>query len=102
MCPRFRSEVDLPKTGKQSEIEVKDILKPLDGGGGLVGEDLDEVWPRLVTGRLEGVIVELLDAVLDAVLDLRPGQGTVDAGGGLCGVAAEEALLIEDDNVAAT
>ena len=35
------------------------------------------------------------------MVDLCPGEGAVDAGGGLCGVAAEEALLVEDNDVAA-
>jgi hypothetical protein len=93
--------LNLPEAGNESEIEVEHILQPLDGRGRLVGEDLDEVGPRLVAGRLEGVLVELLDAVLDAVLNLCPGEGTVDAGGRLCGVTAEEALLVEDNDVAA-
>ena len=55
----------IPKTGDESEIEVENILQPLNSGSGLVCEDLDQVWPGLVSGRLEGVIVELLDAVGD-------------------------------------
>jgi len=91
----------IPKTGNEGEIEVKDILQPLDGGGRLVCEDLDEVGAGLVAGRLEGVVVELLDAVLDAVVDLGAREGAVDAGRGLCRVAAKEALLVKDDDVAA-
>lgn len=48
------------ETGDEGEVKVEDILEPLNGSGGLVGEDLDEVGPGLVTGRLESVIVELL------------------------------------------
>ena len=95
-------QLNLPKTGNKSEVEVEHILQPLDGSGGLVGEHLDEVGPRLVTGGLEGVIVELLHAVLDAVLNLCPCESTVDAGCGLCRVAAEEALLVEHNNVTAS
>jgi hypothetical protein len=65
-------------------------LQPLNGGGGLVGKDLDEVGSGLVTGRLQGVIVELLYAVLNLVVDLSSGQGTVDTGGGLGRVTTEE------------
>ncbi len=83
--------VYIPKAGDEGEVKVEDILEPLNGSSGLVGEDLDEVRAGLVTGRLEGILVELLDAVLDLVVDLGAGQGTVDTGCGLCGVAAEEA-----------
>jgi hypothetical protein len=93
--------LNLPKTRNKSEVEVEHILQPLNGSGGLVGKHLNEVRPRLVTGGLEGVIVELLHAVLDAVLNLCPCEGAVDAGCGLCRVAAEEALLVEDNNVTA-
>jgi hypothetical protein len=71
------------QSGDQGQVEVEDILQPLDGGGGLVGEDLDQVGAGLVTGRLEGVLVEGLDAVANAEVDLGAGEGTVDAGGGL-------------------
>ena len=91
----------LPEAGNEGEVQVEHILQPLNSGGRLVGQDLDEVGPRLVTGRLEGVIVELLDAVLDAVLNLGPCEGAVDAGGGLGRVAAKEALLVKDNDVAA-
>lgn len=89
----------IPKTGNEGKVEVEDILEPLNGGSGLVGEDLDEVGPGLVTGRLEGIIVELLNGVLDAVLNLCPGEGTVDAGSGLGRVTTEETLLVENDDV---
>jgi hypothetical protein len=69
--------------GDQSEVEVEDILQPLDSGGGLVGEDLDEFRAGLVTSRLEGILVEGLDAVGNAEVDLGASEGTVDAGGGL-------------------
>jgi hypothetical protein len=71
------------QTGDQGEIEVEDILQPLNGGGGLVGEDLDQVGAGLVTGRLEGVLVESLDAVANAEVGLSASEGSVDAGGGL-------------------
>ncbi|KAH6609442.1 hypothetical protein Trco_002788 [Trichoderma cornu-damae] len=77
-------------SGDQRQVEVEYILKPLDGSGGLVGQNLDEVWASLVTSRLQGVVVELLDAVADVVVNLSAGQGTVDAGSGLGRVAAEE------------
>lgn len=81
----------LPQTRDKGEIEVELILKPLNGGSRLVGEDLDKIGASLVTGRLEGIVVKLLDAVGDARLDLGAGEGTVDTGRRLCGVAAEEA-----------
>jgi hypothetical protein len=71
------------QSGDQGEIEVEDILQPLNGGGGLVGEDLDQIGTGLVTGRLEGVLVEGLDAVRDAKVDLSASEGSVDTGGGL-------------------
>jgi hypothetical protein len=71
------------QTGDQGEIEIEDILQPLDGGGGLVGQDLDQVWTGLVTGGLEGILVEGLDAVANAEVDLGASESTVDAGGGL-------------------
>ena len=72
----------LPKSGHKRQVEVENILQPLNGSGGLVCEDLDEVGSGLVTGRLEGIIVELLYAVLDVVVNLCPCQSTVDAGCG--------------------
>ncbi len=45
-------DVRLPKSRDQSQIEVEYILQPLDGGGRLVSENLDEVGSRFVTGRL--------------------------------------------------
>lgn len=80
----------LPKTRNEGQVKVEHILQPLDGGGRLVGENLDEVGPGLVTSGLEGIIVELLDAVADLVVDLRPRKGTVNTGSGLRGVASHE------------
>jgi hypothetical protein len=79
------------ETRDKCEVEVEDVLKPLNGGSGLVCEDLDQVWAGLVASRLEGVIVELLDTVANLVIDLGSCEGTIDAGGGLRRVAAEEA-----------
>lgn len=81
---------DLPKTRNESEVKVEHVLEPLNSGGGLVGQDLDEVRTGFVTGRLEGILVELLDAVTDLVVNLCAGQGTVDTRGGLGGVSSEE------------
>jgi len=78
------------QTGDESEVEVEDILQPLNGGSGLVGKDLDQVGAGLVPSRLEGVLVELLDAVLDAELGLGASECTVNAGSGLGGVTTEE------------
>lgn len=70
---------NLPKSRDQSQVKIENILEPLDGAGGLVGENLDQVGPGLVTSRLEGVVVELLDAVANGVVDLGARQGTVDS-----------------------
>jgi hypothetical protein len=78
------------QTRDESEVEVEDVLQPLDGGGGLVGQDLDQVGTGLVTGGLEGVIVKCLDTVGNAEVDLGAGEGTVNTGGGLGRVAAKE------------
>jgi hypothetical protein len=88
------------QSGDEGEIEVEDILQPLDGGGGLVGQNLDEVGAGLITGGLEGVLVELLDAVGNAEVGLGASEGTVDTGGGLGGVTTEEGLFVEDEDVA--
>jgi len=69
-------------------------LQPLNGGSRLVSKDLDEVGSGLITGRLQGVIVELLYAVLNLVVDLSSGQSTVDAGGGLGRVTTKETYSI--------
>lgn len=84
------SEENAPQARDQSQVEVEDVHQPLDGSGRLVGEDLDQVWAGLVARRLECVIVELLDAVANLCIDLRPGEGTVDSGCGLGGVASHE------------
>ena len=82
---------NVPQSRYQGQVQVEDILEPLDGGSRLVREYLDEVRPRLVTGRLESVVVELLDAILNLVVDLCPCQGAVDSRRGLGRVASEEA-----------
>lgn len=86
---------NLPQSGDQCQVKVEHVLEPLNGGSGLVCEDLDEVRTSLLTSRLEGVIVELLDGVADVVVDLGAGQGTVDAGGGLGRVTTEETCARE-------
>jgi len=69
-------------------------LKPLNSSGRLVCEDLDQIGSRLVSRRLEGIVVELLDAVLDSVLDLCSGEGTVDSGGCFGRVTTEETWVV--------
>lgn len=88
------------ETGDEGKVEVEDILQPLDGGSGLVGQDLDQVGTGLVTGGLEGIFVELLDAVLDAEIGLGASESTVDTGGGLGRVTTEESLLIQNEDIA--
>jgi len=88
------------ETGDEGEVEVEDILQPLDGGGRLVGQDLDQLGTGLVTGGLEGIVVELLDAVLDAEIGLGASESTVDTGGGLGRVTTEESLLVQNEDVA--
>lgn len=57
----------------------------------MVGQDLDQIGSGLVTGGLESVLVELLDRVANAVVDLCSGESSIDSGGGLGRVAAKEA-----------
>lgn len=83
--------MNIPETRDKSEIEVELILEPLDSSSRLVGKDLDKVGSSLVTGRLEGIIVELLHAVGNASLNLCPCEGTVDTRSSLGRVATEEA-----------
>lgn len=75
---------NLPETRDKSEIEVEDILQPLNGGSGLVCEDFDEVGTSLVSGGLHGIIVELLHAILNTEINLGASESTVDTRGGLC------------------
>ena len=90
----LRNRLNVPKTRDEGEVEVELILEPLDGSGGLVGQDLDEVGTGLVTGGLEGIIVKLLDAVGNADLNLCPCKGTVDTGGSLGRVSTKEACSV--------
>lgn len=87
---RKKKSVSIPKSRNQSQIKIEDILQPLNGSSRLVSEDLDEVWSGLVTGRLQCIFIKLLNAVLNFVIDLGSGQGTVDARGGLGRVTTEE------------
>jgi hypothetical protein len=88
------------ETRNESEVKVELILEPLNGGSGLVGKDLDEVGTGLVTSGLKGIIVELLDTIGNASIDLRSCESTVDTGSSLGRVSTEEALLVEDNDVA--
>ena len=78
------------ETGHEGQVEVEDVLQPLNSSGGLVGENLDQLGASLVSGGLEGIIVELLDAVLNLQVNLGAREGAVDTGGSLGGVATEE------------
>lgn len=69
-------------------------MQPLDGRGGLVCEDLDQIGTCLVTGRLEGIIVELLDTVANLKIDLSSGKSAVDARGSFGRVATEEVWAV--------
>lgn len=89
---RQSAACSIPETRNQRQVEIKDILQPFDRGRGLVGQDLDEFWASLVSGGFEGVIVEGLDAVLDAKVDLCAGEGAVDPGGSFGGITTEEVL----------
>ena len=82
--------VNSPKTRDEGQIEIENILQPFHSGCGLVCEDFDEIRASLVTGGFDGIIVEGLDAVLDAEVDLCAGESAIDSGGGLGGVAPEE------------
>lgn len=81
---------NLPETRNQGEVEVEDILQPLDGGRGLVGENLDELGTGLVSGGFESVVVESLDAVGNTEVGLGARQGAVNPGSGLGRVATKE------------
>jgi hypothetical protein len=48
------------ETRNEGKVEVELIHQPLDGGGRLVCENLDEVWASLVSCGLEGIRVESL------------------------------------------
>jgi hypothetical protein len=74
----------------KGKIQVEDILQPLDGRRGLVCQDLDEIRSGFVAGGLEGIFVELLDAVANLVINLGAGECTVDARSGLGRVATKE------------
>lgn len=87
---------NIPKPGDESQVEVEHILEPLYGSGRLIGKHLDEIRPRLVARRLESVIVELLHAIGNLVVDLRPCEGAVDSRGGLGGVASHEVWRMSD------
>lgn len=69
----------VPQSRNQGEVQVEDILQPFNCSGGLVGENLDQIWASLVPGGFEGVIVELLDAVANLLVDLGSREGSVDA-----------------------
>ena len=96
----YISRVNTPQTRNQGKVEVEDILEPLDGRSRLVGQDLDQVGTSLVSRGLEGVLVELLDAVLDAKIGLRPRERTVNTGCGLGGVATEEVCSARESETA--
>ena len=91
VCERgHRNLEDLPKTRDESEVQVENILKPFNGRGRLVGQDLDEVGAGLVPSGLDGIVVELLDAIGNLLIDLSPRQCSIDARCGLGRVATEE------------
>lgn len=81
-----------PETRNQGKIEVENILQPFHSSSRFVGKDLNQVRASLISGGLEGIFVESLDAILDAEIDLCAGKSAVDAGGSLGGVTTEEIL----------
>ncbi len=82
---------DVPEPRNECQIQVEDILEPLDCCRRLVRQDFDQIRPRLIAGGLQGIIVKLLHAVLNLVVDLGSREGAVYAGRGFGRVAAEEA-----------
>jgi hypothetical protein len=90
---------NVPQPRNESEVQVEDVHQPLNGGSRLVGQNLDQVWPRLVSRRLECVIVELLDAVANLLVDLCPCESTVDSRCGLGGVASHEVVLVKENDI---
>lgn len=80
----------LPKSGDQRQVEIEHILQPLYRRGRLVRQNLDQIWPGLVSCGFQRVVVELLDAVTDLGVDLCSGESTVDARCRLGRVSAKE------------
>lgn len=80
----------IPKTRDKSEIKAKYILQPLNSRSRLIGENLDKIWPRLVTCRFQGILIKLLDTVRDPGVNLGACQGAVDTRSGFGGVATKE------------
>jgi hypothetical protein len=83
----------LPETRDKSQVEAEDILEPLDGSSGLVGQDLDQIRASQVPGRLDGVVVELLDAVGDLKIDLSSCESAIDSRCGLGRVTTHEVWI---------
>jgi len=88
------------ETRDEREIKLELLHEPLDGGSRLTSEDLSERVGMADLGGLDGVLKESVDGVLDAKLDLRGGQGTVDTRGSLSRVTTHEAILVEKEDTA--
>ena len=79
-----------------------DGIQPVDGLGGVLRHDRDQILVVDVVAALHGVLHELLHGVLDALLLLIVGLGGVHAAGGLGGVAAGIGHFLQDDDALAS
>lgn len=80
-----------------AEVEPEPVLEPVDGLGGPAGEDLDQVVPGEVAGRLFRVGKEDLGAVADAELLLGVGASTVDLADACDGQLSGRETLVTAD-----
>ena len=87
-------------TGGGDVVENQAVLgKPVNGSSGALahlGHELDVV-PVVATG--DGLLDEQVGGVLDALILLVAGLGSVHAGGSEDGVAALHGVLLKDDNL---
>lgn len=75
---------NLPKPGYKGQIQVEHILQPLYGSRRFVGQNLDEVWSRLVSGGFQGIVIKLLNTIGYAQIDLGSGESAIYTGCSLC------------------
>jgi hypothetical protein len=89
------------ETGNKRKIETELLDEPLNSRSRLASKNLSEREGLTKLGRLDGVLEESIDGVLDAKLHLGLSKSTVDTGGGLSRVTTHEAVLINKNNVGA-
>jgi len=86
------------QTGNQREIKAEPLLQPLNSGGTVVGQNLDERRTNEFLGGLSSIFIEKFNRVLDAKANLCAGQSTVDTRSGLCRVSPQETIFIKKQN----